>query len=96
MPFLVLLIGLLCPDGRVHVLEPAPSSGGADVPRVAERVEAEGLEVAAAERGGRDARRVGGVLAVGQAMLQNGAMHRKISPCNQIFLLDTHLLASCR
>ena len=58
-------------------MEAAPSFGVADVPRVAERVEAEGLEVAAAERGGRDARRVGGVFAVGQAMLQNGTMHRK-------------------
>ena len=57
-------------------MEPAPSSGVADVPRVAERVEAEGLGVAAAERGGRDARRVGGVLAVGQAVLQKGLIHK--------------------
>ena len=60
-------------------MEPAPSSGVANVPRVAERVEAEGLEVAPAEWGGRDARRVGGVLAVGQAMLQNGTINTKTS-----------------
>ena len=60
-------------------MEPAPSFGVADVPRVAERVEAEGLEVAAAERGGRDARRVGGVLAVGQAVLQKGYTNTKTS-----------------
>ena len=72
MPFLVLLVGLLCPDGRVHVLEPAPSFGVAYVPRVAERVEAEGLEVTAAKGRGRGGRRVGGLVAVGQAMLESG------------------------
>ena len=72
-------MGPLCPDGRVHVLEPAPFLVIAKVPRIAERVEAEGLGVAAAERGGRDARRVGGVLAVGQAVLQKGYTNTKTS-----------------
>ena len=68
---IVFLEGLFCPDRRIHVFEPAAAFGVVtDVGcGVAERVQAEGLEVAAAEGRGRDARRVGGVLAVGQAVL---------------------------
>ena len=64
---LVFLKGPFCPDRRVHVFEAA--FGVVNVGGVAERVQAEGLEVAAAEGRCRDARRVGGVLAVGQAVL---------------------------
>ena len=66
-PCLVFPEGPLCPHRRVHALE--PPFGVVNVGRVAERVEGEGLEVAAAEGRGRDACGVGGVLAVGQAML---------------------------